>query len=954
MQFKGNRSIIALIILIPMVMSVSGLNAQSRGGVKGFLKDAESSEPLMFANVALKGTTMGTVTDNDGNYQLLNIRPGTYTLVFSYISYKNIEQQVVITAGETKVINGALEVQSIMGEEVVITAMMRGQTAAMNQQIKSNTIVNVVSREKISELPDANAAEAIARLPGISIERDAGEGTKVVIRGLAPKFNSITINGERIPSTDPLDRSVDLSMISPDMLEGMEVYKALRPDMDGDAIGGSVNFVAKNADPGFHGSALLQTGYNAHESDFGQYKTSMSLGNRFFDEKFGALVTGNFQRANRGSDLLDVGYVYKGSVEGDAIIGVNNMNLTDRQETRYRGGISGTFDYKLPKGKIFLTSSFNQTTRDELRRRKRYRIGSWRTEYDMRDRDIKTGIFSNNLSGKHFVKSLEIFWRTSYSQSVRNTPFQQNTIFRELAAFNPDLEENKGPAYIPAGAKNLLEETFMKENSFETSRSNDRNITGLVDLKLPFGVGKYLNGFIKAGGKYRHKDRDRDKERFWTSHFGINDFAEAEADLFELTPQGKLGISNFLDSGTDLNPWLGGRYDFGPTLSQDAILDFGEEYRDYIMPTGDPLYVEDFRALLEVYTATEDIYAGYLMSEINIGRWVMIMPGVRYESTSNQYQSTYGNPFDSEEGEGENIGGLTDTTGGQNYYEFLPMMHLRVKPVEWFDIRLAFTKTLSRPDYFNLVPWREIVRMDQTIKQGNPALKHVEAYNYDAFFSFYGNLGMFTAGFFYKEIENIDYIRTNRIQEEGEWYGYSLTEPVNAEGTSIVKGFELELQTNLRYLPAPFDGIVLYLNYSRMFSETEFPFFEVGPRSPDPPFTPTIIDTVRIGRMPGQVDYVGNFSVGYEKGGFSGRVSLVIQGPSLQFVGTRPELDGFNDSYARWDLAVRQKIGSHFSVYLNLNNFTNYTEGAYLGSKNFPTREEYFGWTADLGVRYQF
>ena len=106
--------------------------------------------------------------------------------------------------------------------------------------------------------------------------------------------------------------------------------------------------------------------------------------------------------------------------------------------------------------------------------------------------------------------------------------------------------------------------------------------------------------------------------------------------------------------------------------------------------------------------------------------------------------------------------------------------------------------------------------------------------------------------------------------------------------------------------------------------------------------------------MPGQVDYVGNFSIGYEKGGFSGRVSLVIQGPSLQFVGTRPELDGFSSSYRRWDMVVRQKFGDHFSVYLNVNNPTNYSEGAFLGSANFPTREEYFGWSTDVGVRYIF
>ena len=953
---KYHRFFLCLIILIVATIAIPvPASAQSRGIVKGRLTDAAGGEPLMFANVVLKGTSTGTVTDDDGNYLFPNLRPGSYTLLFSYLSYHDMEQEIEVVSGETLVINGILEMASIMGEEVVITGMMRGQTAAINQQITSNTIVNVVSKEKIRELPDANAAEAIARLPGISLQRDAGEGTKVVIRGLAPKFNSITMNGERIPSTDPVDRSVDLSMISPDMLEGMEVYKALRPDMDGDAIGGTVNFLAKDADPGFHGSALLQTGYNSHANEFGQYKVMGSLGNRFFEDKFGVLVTGNFQRANRSSHLLDGSYVYKGEQNGKALIGVSSLNLADRQEIRYRGGVSATLDYKLPKGEIFWTSAFNSTDRDEVRRRKRYGVDNNTLHLDLRDRDITTNLFTTNLSGKHFLQSLEIHWRGSLSQSVQNPPFYQYGRFRELAAFTDGLNELLRPETIPQYAKNNLDETFFKDNYLESGKSTDLNYTAQLDLSHPYGIGGWLKGLVKVGVKMRHKDRGVEKDIWWTSHFGINNLAAEEPDQWDRTPQGKLAVSNFIDPNTDLNPWLEGRYDFSPALDGDKFLQWGRDWRDYVFPNGDNLYIRDPRALLEVYTAKEDIYAGYIMTEINIGKYIMILPGVRYEQTKNNYKSTFGNPFESEDGgENVNIGGLTDTTGGQDYKEFLPMIHFRVKPVDWFDLRLAYTKTLSRPDYYNLVPWREVSRHETYVHQGNPALLHTTAYNYDAFASFYNKLGMFTFGFFYKEIENIDYIRTSRIQEEGDYFGFHLTEPVNSIGTSTVKGIEIELQTNFRYLPRPFDGIVLYANYSRMFSQTEFPYLYLAGYESTPPFRSILVDTIRLGRMPGQVDYVGNISLGYEKGGFSGRVSLIIQGPSLQFVGTRHELDGFNGSFARWDMVLRQKIGKRFSVYFNLNNFTNYSESSYLGSTRYPTREELYGWTADIGVRYVF
>jgi len=208
MSERSVRAVVSKVLLVLLMFCFpTELAAQTRGSLKGHLTDIASGEPLMFANVALIGTTLGTVTDTKGNYQLNNIKPGSYTLLFSYISYGDIEQEIIIEAGETKVLNGALHVESIMGEEVVITAMMRGQTAAISQQVNSNTIVNVVSKEKIMELPDQNAAETVARLPGVSLVRDGGEGTKVTLRGMAPRFNSITIDGEKIPSTSDQDRS---------------------------------------------------------------------------------------------------------------------------------------------------------------------------------------------------------------------------------------------------------------------------------------------------------------------------------------------------------------------------------------------------------------------------------------------------------------------------------------------------------------------------------------------------------------------------------------------------------------------------------------------------------------------------------------------------------------------------------------------------------------------------
>ena len=554
------RCLLALFLFLQLIPT--GVDAAT-GVIIGRVTDAENRETLPGANVVVKGTHVGATTDYDGNYRITNAPIGKQSLVFSFIDYAEKELPVAVNPGSAVEINATLQISAILGEELVVTAQLQGQAAAINQQISSNTIVNVVSQEKIREFPDQNAAQSVGRLSGVAVQRDAG--TKVVVRGLSPKFTSITVNGERIPSTDEEDRSVDLSMISSDALAGIEVFKSLTPDLDGDAIGGTINLVTRNAPNGLQRNVRFQTGYNDHESDFGPFKGSFSLSNRFGPgQKFGALVTGNFQSANRASDNLDVGYTFvRGPREGEdrAVIGVNNLNLIDRLETRNRFGASANLDYDIGPGNVSLNSFWSETRREELRQRRRFRLGVARTEYDLRDRNVNTRLFSNTLKGDHNLGRLEVTWRGSFSRSSQGIPGQQQSTFRELAAFRADVEENMGPDLIPLGAKQLVVATFFKEVLIDTLDLVDRDLTGQIDLKLPFAFENGLNGFLKAGGKIRTKDRDRDATRWWTGSFGINDLGAQNPDLFDLDREQRVLISNFIvPSSSVAENFLDGRF----------------------------------------------------------------------------------------------------------------------------------------------------------------------------------------------------------------------------------------------------------------------------------------------------------------------------------------------------------------------------------------------------------
>ncbi|MEP1306275.1 MAG: carboxypeptidase-like regulatory domain-containing protein, partial [Balneola sp.] len=188
----------------------------------GTIKDSTSSEVIFGANIFILDLFRGTATGENGSYSINNIPTGNYQIRFSYIGYIQKIINVEIEPNTRKEFNIKLQPEIYEGEEITVLAQAAGQVAAIKQQLESNTIVNVVSKERLSELPDQNAAESVARLPGVSVQRDAGEASKVVVRGLSPRFNSITVNGIRLPGSGD-DRSVDLSLVPSEILDGIEV-----------------------------------------------------------------------------------------------------------------------------------------------------------------------------------------------------------------------------------------------------------------------------------------------------------------------------------------------------------------------------------------------------------------------------------------------------------------------------------------------------------------------------------------------------------------------------------------------------------------------------------------------------------------------------------------------------------------------------------------------------------
>jgi TonB-dependent receptor len=977
----------SIIIFIACFLVQTFVQGQSNA-ISGIIKDGESgggTKPLGFANVGIPALNLGATTDMDGKYQILNVPTGTHIITVTYLGYNTYQAEIVVYSDRiTEFSHTMMPNEGATLEEVTISAQAIGQMAAINQQVNSNTIVNVISKEKLQELPDQNAAEAIGRLAGVAIQRDGGEGQKVVLRGLSPRFNSITVNGERIPSTDGEDRSVDLSMISPEMLAGVEFYKANRPDMDGDAIGGAVNFTVKKAPKEQRTELRLFGGYNALQKEWGQPRGNFSTSNRFFSNKLGVVLTANGQIVNRSSDNLEATYIPKGT----RII-TERATLTDRLETRKRYGASLTLDYELnPQNTLLLTSNWSNLNRNELRRRSVFNTDGNNRDYDIRDQKSNTGLLTTSLSGEHNFGKFNLLWRSSVSRSEQNSPDIVSARFRETNAMFTAVNDTAGPDAIIPAFKNDLNNTILYDIRNGSGVTTENNKTFQTDLKYNVKVSKDISGYFKIGGKARLTNRSRDRTENFLRPYLPNENPR-ETDLFLRNTAGNILLANFVTDYSDPN-FLQGNYDIGlgsatgraKYQAQVAGVDinkynqfFGTNYQigntiDYNNKHIDidkvrafdrgygSRYVSNVDVEAEDYTGEESIYAGYLMGEFYYKKWLMVMGGLRYERTNQQYSSVTATQDDEDPVSGGTR--IVNVGLSEGYGEFLPVLQVKIKPVETFDVRLSYTKTLARPDFINLVPWERINNNERAIRRGKSDLRHTTSNNYDAQISFYGKKGMITLGGFYKELTNVDYRRNSRVvsTQSNPLNGYSLTQPENSPDITKVRGIEIDIQSNLRQVNGFLSGVVFGANLTLVSSKTIYPLLNIIPERfiPEPPFflPPRVVDSIRVGRMPGQADVIANGFVGYEKGRFSGRVSINYQDNTLNFIGIDERADAFNDLSLRVDFAAKYKLDKkgRYQVFLNLNNLTNQPEAASIGL-GLQQEREFFNATGEIGFAWR-
>jgi TonB-dependent receptor len=929
------------------------------GSLKGKITEAETDNVLPFANVVIVGTTIGSATDLEGNYLIRNIPVGEHIVKISYVGYQTKTQKIIVLENKTLELNVALTFQNLEGEEILVTAQAQGQLNAVNEQLNSNSIVNVVSADRIRELPDANAAESIGRLPGVSVLRNGGEGNKVVIRGLSPQYNAVNINGVRMAASGSGDRSSDLSMISPYMLEGIEVSKAVTADQDADVLGGSVNFKIKKAPKQFKLDALLQGGYNGIASSFKNYKLMTGVSNRFFDNSLGVFAQIDLENRNRSSHEFGANYAMDDLVLRDVYFTALDLEDISREKQRY--GATLVLDYDLEHGNIVL-SNFGSKVENAINKHIEKHVAQNNVHsFGTEEVENSLSILMNSLEFNYNFGALKLNTIIANSFSENKTPYKLLNSFEEGAAYD-NIDQYGDPQRAPETAKNSLANTFMQKISMVDSYNKETETTVATNLTYDFSITDDIGASLKFGGKYKHKNREYDKnEKFIPINWGGR---QEERDLLldtypwmkEYWNYGDLNvpITPFIDKDYTSDNFLDGAYSMVHGLNLNLLSDV---YK--VLENNGKIWYSYPKSLKDDYKGYEDYSAAYASVEFTFGPLLTVIPGIRYENNRTSYTANRGDETVYLEQENYKY---HDTTIVRKNEFWFPNLHIRYKPLDWMNIKFAYTNTLTRPSYAQISPKWNITQTNVSL--GNPFLKPATSTNYDLNISIYENyVGLLAIGGFLKKIDDLIFFTGKRaIIDRSEFglppgtEGSTHTTFINNNYTVDLWGIETEWQTHFWYLPGFLSGFVLNVNYTHIFSEAKYPKTIINSKfNPNgPPFyISTNIDTFYTNRLINQPDDIVNVSLGYDYKDFSARLSLLFQSNIFKKNDPQPELKGYTENYWRWDLVVNQKLPLQgLMIYLNFNNITGTFDRAIVAGPKFPTSEQHYSYTIDFGLRY--
>ncbi len=930
---QGFRLLMAALALVLICESGLAQTAAGRGGIGGTVTDATGGI-LPGAQITLDPGGRTTVTDDSGKFLVNGLEAGQYKVTVKVLGFDNATSTVTVASGSIVSTTVSMKVASASVDVQVYGGRSYGEVQAVNQQQVADNILEVLPQEIISSLPNTNIADAVGRLPGVSLERDEGEGKYVQIRGTEPRLSNTTIDGINVPAPEASVRNIKLDVIPAALVEQLEVSKTLTADQDGDAVGGSVNLVTRVAgdEPFFTVTAMgghIPIELGGRNLD----QFSAAAGKRFGpNHKLGIFVGGSYDYNGRGIDDIEPGTAVTGAADGGNFVGPNTMDIREYYYTRSRYGFAGTVDYRFSPATTVLARTFFSDFRD-FGGKYIYSptAGNFLTSSGQADdagnmsfadapRTPDYQIFNFMLNLKHVSGDWAFDATAAVSRGrADNQNFPQADFNGPQAvAFNVDVTNTNRPRFVVTNGVNIYDPTTYQwaDIHFTKDHSAQVNLQGSFDVTRFYKTSGGHLGTWQAGVKIRNAHKFND----------VNDkYYDADGSIL---------LSQVLDTGFSNKDYYNGTYGaYGPVSSWDKLVAafnanpgaFTENFKS-----------ESKKSLPNNWNTHELIPAFYAMDTFDIGH-LRLIGGLRVEVTKQDFT-----------GLEVALGSLdaTKTSGNKTYVDFMPNAQAKYTFGTNQALRAVYGRGVARPNYGDLPPFILVNGTKNQVSLGNPNLLSTRANNFDLLYEQYlKTVGFISAGFFYKQLSNpIVTVQYPYLLDP--FKGYTATQPKNLPSAHI-GGLELGWQQHFKGLPYGLSGLGIQANYAYSFSQAQNPYcctdtngnsvtrkVALDRQAPNTFNINPTFDTKRLSVRLG-ISYNQANIYAYNYGGVASDHSIVSGDKG-------PAGDVYQNGHTQIDTQVSYQLPWNLKLTASGLNLKNEVFGFYQGGPAYPIQREYY------------
>ncbi|SEW27584.1 TonB-dependent receptor [Chitinophaga arvensicola] len=925
------RRLLLLFLLFPFFCSAQ----QIRGSI------LSKEGPLPAATIVIDGT--GTQTDLSGVFDIAVRKTGKITLRINYVGFATKTVEVDVKPGINQL--GAILMEpanDVLGEVVVKGASAGSQVRAISIKKNASGIMEVLAADAIGKLPDRNAAEAVQRIQGVSIERDQGEGRYVSVRGTPIQWSATLLNGNRLPtaSLDYTDRRIQMDIFPSELIEYVQLSKAITPDIEGDAIGGSINFITKAA-PLARTLRINAAGGYGDQAHKGSYNASVVYGDRLLKDKLGFVLSAVVWDRTSAQDRYNMNYDFTNTNPKQSY-SITDLQLRDYIAHRRTTGLNAGLEYKFnDRHKIQFKGIYSEFMDGQMVRETYFYFNAKNATITSRASNYHTNLYSGALSGQSLLSGkLSLDWEASIDKSKFQfkdpggypvATFQQVATYEGLAADGKkylamDAPDGKGDvidAVLPhLSAATPISSTAMKLSQVVMLRSTNWEENKRFSFNFKYSPNNKFH--LKTGGKFIHKDK-------------------VVQTPYSVYLGGILGAAPTMASfGSEPFPYNGGFLTEIGSPYNNVIIDQMplSQVKTLVTPESIannkllPFQIDsatNASGATKYFTGVENVYALYVMGEYKVSEQLTLTGGIR-----NEYNKVIFNGSKVTTGAGGKQ--VTALTQDNSYNAFLPMLHMKYTITDKDILRLAYTRSFARADFNNLNPGTTQDDINKVITRGNASLKPTFASNFDLMAEHYfGGIGMVNFGAFYKKLTDLIY--TNQSSASVNGVQYLVSEPDNLQHAWLA-GFEAGFVKRFTGLPGIWKGFGIDANYTFTDSRVKIPRFVGDQKMEDASV------------IPKQAKHIFNASLMYEYGKFMARVAGNYKGKYLDVIRQAAGPDHY-----RWyaqnftvDFSASYAITPKIRTFLELNNLTNAPVRYYHGTFDRVEQAEWYSIRGQIGV----